>query len=107
MKRFTNIWVYAASALIGLALSYLVTIVGWNVVEHRALHCTDDIGFTFVSEDIDTHRGAGDTLLPGWTWAELKTARAIYQVAFLGLWFTIAASPRFTILRKNSHESVA
>ena len=107
MKRFPNIWVYVASTLVGLAASYLVTIVGWNIVQHRALHCTDDIGFTFVAEDIGTHRGAGDSPSPGWNWAELKVARAIYQAAFLSLWFAISASPRFTILRKNLHESIA
>jgi hypothetical protein len=107
MKRFPNIRVYVTSALSGLAVSYLVTIVGWNVVEHRALHCTDDIGFTFAAVDMDTHQEAGDSLLPGWTWEELKAARAMYQVVFLCLWFAIAASPRFTLLRKNSHESLA
>lgn len=108
MKRFPNFWLFVGSTLVGLALSYFVTIVAWNLlIEHRAFHCTDDMGFALVAQDIDDHRLAGDTLSPGWTWEKIKAARAIYQAAFLALWFALAAMPRWTILRNDSHESIA
>jgi hypothetical protein len=108
MKRFPNFWVFVASTLVGLALSYIVTIVVWNlVIEHRAFHCTDDMGFALVVQSIDDHRLAGDTLGPGWTWDGVKAARLIYLAAFYSLWFLLATGPRWTVLRKNSHESVA
>jgi len=107
MKRFPNFGTFAASTIIGWVLSYVVTIFAWNLIEHRMFHCTDDMGFTFAPGNIDDHRGAGDTLCPGWTWGEVKAAKLIYLTAFFGIWFTIAALPRWTFLRKHSQESHA
>jgi len=94
------------STVIGLVISYFLTIAAWNLVEHRMFHCTDDM-ITFVAQDIDDHRLAGDMLCPGWTWGEVKAARLIYLATFFSVWFAIAAIPRWTIRRKDSHESVA
>ena len=107
MKRSPNIGVFVFSTLMGLVLSYVVTIVAWNLLERRMFHCTDDAGIVFIVENIDDHRLAGDTLCPGWTWGEVKAVRLVYLAAFFGVWFAVAAMPRWTILRKDSHESVA
>jgi hypothetical protein len=108
MKRFLNLRMFAASTLIGLVMSYILTLVAWNLVEHRMFRCIDDIGFTYVVENVDDHRLAGDTLCPGWTWGEVKTARLVYLAAFFSLWFAIAAAPRWAAFGQFScYESVA
>ena|SRR5436190_15112536 len=107
MKRLPNIGIFAASTLIGLFISYSITIVAWNLIERRMFHCADDVGFAFFAENIEDHKSARDTLLPGWTWGEVKFARLIYLAAFFSLWFAIAAVPRWTVLRKTSREVVA
>jgi|ERR1051326_154424 hypothetical protein len=100
MKQFPNIGLYAGSALVGLALSYFVTIVGWNVIEPRMFHC-NDADFALLVENVDDHRLAGDKLMPGWTWGEVETARLIYLVCFCSLWAACAIAPRWTVLAKS------
>ena len=107
MKRSPNLQIFASSTLIGLVVSYIVTLVAWNLVEHRMFRCIDDIGFTFVVENVDDHQLAGDKLCPGWTWGEVRAARLIYLAAFFSLWLAIAAAPRWAAFGKYSHESVA
>jgi hypothetical protein len=91
---------YVASGLVGLALSYVVTMVAWNFIEPLMFRCWDDVPFILIAESIDTHRLAGDKLCPGWTWEEAKMVKLIYWVSFLSLWFAIAAAPRW--LRRNA-----
>ena len=107
MKCLSILRAYAASTLIGLVLSYVLTIAAWNIVEPRMFHCTDGVPFALVVQDIDDHRLAGDTPLPGWDWGEIKTARLIWLGGFFLIWFTIAVLPRSVILSKASHEAVA
>jgi hypothetical protein len=106
MKRFPNVGTFAASTVIGLVLSYFITIVAWNLAEHRMFHCTDDVGFAYIVENIDDHRLAGDALCAGWTWEAVKAAKLFYLVTFFGLWFAVAAMPRWISQRKDSNESV-
>jgi hypothetical protein len=93
MRR--NIGIFVVSTLVGLALSYSVTIVAWNLMEPRMFRCTDEIGITFFVESLDDHRQAGDALCPGWNWGEVKTARAIYLASFFSLWLGAAVAPRW------------
>ncbi len=70
--------------------SLFVTLVPWNIqIEHRAFQCTDDVGFGSFFEDMDTHKGAGDTVSPSWTWEQLKVATAAYEMAFFAIWLGI------------------
>jgi len=51
------------SAIGGLIISLLLTLAAWNIqIEHRAFHCTDDVGFGFFWENMDTHERANDFL---------------------------------------------
>jgi hypothetical protein len=74
-----------------LLFTLIITLVAWNIqIEHRAFHCSDDVGFGFFWESMDAHERAGDTLAPGWTWAKLRAERKVYMVAFFCIWFTCA-----------------
>jgi len=55
-------------------------------IPDKAFHC-NDIGFSvgfWMSADV--HQGAGDKILPGWTWEELKIVNRNYKIAFYTLW---------------------
>ena len=94
MKTLTRILPFAGSAALGLVVSFVITMLAWNVqIEHRAFNCTDDVGFGFFWEDMNTHEGAGDTTLPGWTWGKIKGAQALYIAGFVLVWLAIAAVP--------------
>jgi hypothetical protein len=85
----------------GLLFSLIVTLVPWNIqIEHRAFQCTDDVGVGSFFEDMDTHRGAGDTVSPGWTWKKIKVAKTVYEMAFFTIWLSIPTGS-VLIFRRN------
>ena len=98
---------FIGPAVLGLFVSFVVTMLAWNIqIEHRAFKCTDDVGFGFFWESMNTHQGAGDTPLPGWTWGKIKTVHALYEAGFILLWFGItAATARALRERPNSQPS--
>jgi len=87
VKAFLTVRLLAATFQ-GLLCSFLLTCLGWNMlIERKAFHCTDDgLPFDFWTS-IETHRGAGDRLGPGWTWAKLEAAQIAFQTAFFTVWF--------------------
>lgn len=93
LNRFATIAPYVTWGFIGLVVSYIVTIIAWNILEPRMFKCTDDVPFVPLPGPISDHKQAGDTLLPGWTWTKVRIARLIYLTTFFALWFAIAASP--------------
>lgn len=87
MKTLARRTWFVMTAIGGLVLSLVVTWFAWQVlITDKAFHCTDDnvSGFWL---SIETHRGAGDTISPGWTWEKLERVRTEYEVAFFALWF--------------------
>jgi hypothetical protein len=101
MKTLTGLLPFVGSAALGLVVSFVIFTVAWNIhIEHRAYKCTDDVGFGFFCENMNTHKGAGDTPLPGWTWGKIKAVQASYEAGFVILWFAIAAVPALNVKRK-------
>src|ERR1017187_4961871 len=86
MKILARMPLFVMTTLGGLVLSLAVTWFAWQgLITDKAFHCNDDnISGFWVS--IATHRGAGDTISPGWTWEKLERVRTGYEVAFLALW---------------------
>jgi hypothetical protein len=101
MSTKTRILVLAISTFAGLVVSLGVTMTAWSHFEDRAFHCTDRMS-VFFWDSIETHRGAGDTVLPGWTWAQIKSTQKKYEIGFGALWVLIAAAPALA-LRRASH----
>lgn len=89
----------------GLFLASFVTLIPWNIqIEHRAFRCTDDMGFGTFFCDMYTHRGAGDTISPGWTWEELELVREAYETAFFAIWLSLPTG-YLLILRRNRRKN--
>jgi hypothetical protein len=69
-----------------LVIALIVTWLAWELwIPERAFHCTDDglsIGFW---QSTDTHRTAGDKILPGWTWKKMGLLNNVYEAAFFVL----------------------
>jgi hypothetical protein len=81
------------SLALGFFVSLFVTVVAWNIqIEHRALHCTDDVGFGFFWEDLEAHEQARDTLSPSWTWEKLSATQKKYDIAFFSIWLIVVAT---------------
>lgn len=74
-----------AVAGLGLVASYCVDGFYEERVHEKAFHCTDDCGFDIFTS-MTSHRAAGDTLYPGWTWAKIESVRLVYQGVFYILW---------------------
>ena len=75
MKTLRIIALFAAWMSVAAAVSLGFTMSSWGAhIEGKAFHCTDG-DFPFFWDDMDTHKGAGDTLSPGWTWEMLKIVR--------------------------------
>ncbi len=103
MKTLVRILAFGGSAAVGLVVSFVIIMLAWNIqIEHRAYRCTDDVGFGFFWENMNTHQAAGDTTLPGWTWGKIKAIQALYETGFVLLWLAIAAVPALT-LKAESH----
>ena len=90
LKKLKAIFIFGIVLIGGLLFSLSVTLVPWNIqIEHRAFQCTDDVGFGSFFEDMDIHRGAGDTVSLGWTWEKLKVAKTVYEIVFFVIWLSI------------------
>jgi hypothetical protein len=80
-------------------LSLFLTVIAWHVqIEDKAFHCTDDNLSGWIC-GIDTHREAGDTISPGWTWHKLELVRDAYEAAFVLIWLGTAAPIFFVVGR--------
>lgn len=97
----------ASLAIAGLIAALAVTMVAWGLlIENRAFHCTDDCGFGEFFLDIETHRQAGDTLFPAWSWTRLKIVRSLYLIAFFTIWSLSIAAPVWGIIRSGIRRRV-
>ena len=89
-------------AFLGVVISGVATFGAWYVqIEPRAFQCWDGPGIEAYWESIEVHEGAGDKISTGWTWDEIKTWRAIYLLAFFGIWVGSSAG----IYRQISRQS--
>jgi hypothetical protein len=87
MKRWQQVAFGLIAVFGGLVFSTIITLAVWNIqIEGRAFQCNDGPGLGAFWADVDTHRGAGDTISPGWTWEKLKIVRIDYEIAFYSLW---------------------
>jgi hypothetical protein len=100
VKILAGIALFVMTALGGLVLSAVVTWFAWQVlISDRAFHCTDDnVSGFWVS--MDSHRGAGDSLSPGWTWEKLVRVRTAYEAAFVTLWLTSSSVAYWAVFRR-------
>jgi hypothetical protein len=61
--------------------------LAWEcLIPGKAFQCRDDgfdIGFWMSAE---THRSAGDALLPEWTWEKVHRVNEEYKLAFVAIW---------------------
>src|SRR5712691_5505717 len=56
MKTLSRILPFAGSAGVSLVVSFVIIMLAWNIqIEHRAYKCTDDVGFGFFWENMNTH----------------------------------------------------
>jgi hypothetical protein len=86
MKALRTILLFVVTMFVSLVASLFITWFVWHMqITERAFHCTDDNVRGFWV-GMDTHRGAGDTVMAGWTWEKLKVVRMIYEIAFFTLW---------------------
>src|SRR5450631_4037457 len=93
MKTFLIITLFAAWMSLAAVVSLAITMDSWGAhIEGKAFHCTEE-GFDMYWTDIDSHRGAGDTLAPGWTWEKLKVVRLHYIEVFWLIWAVISVIP--------------
>jgi hypothetical protein len=87
MKRWQQFVFGLIAALGGLLFSTVITWAVWDSqIEGRAFQCNDGPGPGAFWVNMDTHRGAGDTISPGWTWEKLKAVQIDYEIAFYSLW---------------------
>jgi hypothetical protein len=90
---------FTISACFGFVVSLGITMAGWVPFEYRAFECTDRMDGIFW-DSIDAHQAAGDTVLAGWTWQEIKLVQGLYEAGFIVLWLAIAATPALTFRRE-------
>lgn len=87
MQRIPSVVLLWPTTLLSLVASLVITWLAWEcVVPGRAFQCRDDgfdIGFWMCAE---THRSAGDTILPGWTWEKVQRVNGEYGLAFVVIW---------------------
>src|SRR4051812_17388785 len=88
MKRWFQVVSGLVAALGGLVFSIIITVAVWNIqIEGKAFQCNDGPGLGAFWINMVTHRGAGDTVSPGWTWDKLQAVRIDYEIAFYLIWF--------------------
>jgi hypothetical protein len=106
MKMMRLVSLFFVAFFCGAILSTILTLGAWNVlIEPRVLHCTDSLWpFDEYWTTMETHKGSGDTLAPGWTWEALKVTRATFIIAFLLLWAGITAA-FFNRLRRRTTDT--
>lgn len=87
MLKVPNLVLLGPTTLMSLLVSLVITWLAWECfIPGRAFRCLDagfDVGFWMSAE---THRSAGDEILPGWTWERLDRVSDEYKLAFLALW---------------------
>src|ERR1700722_3241163 len=85
-KLFGRILMFTVASLFCCIFALVVTWIAWQLqITEKAFHCTEG-NISGLWCDIDSHRGAGDTILPGWTWEKLKFTRLIYETVFYLIW---------------------
>src|SRR5258707_6009631 len=88
MKPIATIGLIIATGFGSLVLSLLLSWFAWEMlIPERAFHCTDDGLSIAFWQSADTHRSAGDKILPGWTWEKINLVNNLYEFAFFALWF--------------------
>jgi hypothetical protein len=76
MKTLLLSVMFAGCVLGGAVFSFLVTTTAWGIqIEPRAFQCTDIGGWPIANylTDMDTHKGAGDTISPAGRGSSLKS----------------------------------
>ena len=87
MKNLIHVIVFIGAMTGSLAVALVVTWLAWELwIPERAFHCTDDGLSIAFWESADTHRTAGDKILPGWTWEKLGFINNVYEATFFALW---------------------
>ena len=106
MDKTPNIVMIWPTSLVSLLASLLFTWCVWEfLVSGTAFECMDDgidIGFWMSA---DTHRSAGDKVLPGWTWEKVEAVNGVFRLGFLTLWVGasfVSFRVLKSILRENS-----
>jgi uncharacterized membrane protein YraQ (UPF0718 family) len=86
LKALTTIGVAVAAICVSLLVSLVVTWLAYELlIPERAFHCNDGGIPAAFWTSADTHRTAGDKILPGWTWERLRLVNNTYELAFFGL----------------------
>lgn len=89
MQRIPTCVLLWPTTLLSLFASLVITWLTWEcLVPGRAFQCRDDgfdSGFWVSAE---THRSAGDSILPGWTWENVQRVNGDYKLAFVAIWLS-------------------
>ena len=87
MRAILPILIFSGSVGLSLVVSLVLTWFVWEaMIYDRAFHCNDDgLSIAFWTS-ADTHKAAGDTIAPGWTWDNVRTVNGIFKIAFYTLW---------------------
>jgi len=106
MKRSIVILV---SALGALAIASVAVWLGWLLqIEGRAYQCDDTVWpVAWFSTDMTSHRQAGDTLSPSWTWEEIEGIGRAYRAAFILMWVGIAALSSTVWMKKRKQNNTS
>jgi len=90
MKR---IYKYAGAIILGYALAWLITWIGWNLqIKDRAFLCGDSLPFTNYQTSMTAHRDAGDILTTNWTWEAIERIGIFYRNIFYLIWVISSAA---------------
>jgi hypothetical protein len=104
VHKIPNIVLIFPTSLVSLAGALVITWLAWEVlIPGKAFQCRDDgfdIGFWTSAE---THRSAGDNILPGWTWERLEHVNNAYKLAFVAIWMGCSFGS-FRFLNSILHE---
>ena len=88
-----QIFLFAGAIIIGFALAYLITWLGWTIqIKDRAFHCNDGLPFTNYQTSMSSHRDAGDILSPRWTWDAIERIGRFYRFTFYLIWLFSSAA---------------
>ena len=87
MRAVLPILVFSGCAGLSPVFAAVFTWFVWEVmIGDRAFRCNDGgLSIAFWTS-ADTHKSAGDTIVPGWTWDKVRTVNGIFKLAFYALW---------------------
>jgi hypothetical protein len=97
-----------SAILTGWVFASFLAWLGWSKqIEGRAFRCNDDTyPFVWFRTHLETHRRAGDTLCPGWTWERIRSVQRLYEAAYYPLCL-FAATLGYLALSKLTSKSIA